>query len=129
MPDKPFAESAERNSGPILEVLRSEFAHCRNVLEIGSGTGQHAIRFASAMEHLQWQTSDLDANHECIKAWITDSGLANGAPPLSLDVRTATLAENCYDGIYSANTAHIMSFVAVQDIRALEEEQLFEPPA
>ena len=116
MPDKPFAESAERNSAPILEVLRSEFAHCRNVLEIGSGTGQHAVRFASAMAHLQWQTSDLDENHEFIKAWITDSGLANIASPLSLDVRTATLPENCYDGIFSANTAHIMSFVAVQDM-------------
>lgn len=116
MPDKVFAESAERNSGPILEVLRSAFAQCRNVLEIGSGTGQHAVRFASTLEYLQWQTSDLDENHESIKAWIADSGLTNIASPLSLDVRTATLPEHCYDGIYSSNTAHIMSYAAVEDM-------------
>ncbi len=116
MPDKRFSEHAERNGGPILEVLRREFARCRSVLEIGSGTGQHAVRFASAMQHLRWQTSDLNENHKFIKPWIADSGLANIASPLSLDVRTAALPEASYDGIYSSNTAHIMSFPAVQSM-------------
>lgn len=113
MPDKKYAEHTDRNGAPILEVLRIEFVRCQNVLEIGSGTGQHAARFAAALEHLRWQTSDLDENHQAIKAWVTDSGLANIAMPLSLDVRTATSPEKLYDGIFSANTAHIMSLDAV----------------
>ena len=119
MSDKQVAPSAERNGGSILEVLRTEFEKCHCVLEIGSGTGQHAVRFASAMEYLQWQTSDLDENHECIKAWIVDAGLGNIAFPLSLDVRTATLPGNSYDGIYSSNTAHIMSLAAVKSMFAI----------
>ena len=130
MPEKRFSEPAERNGRPILEVLRGEFAGCRSVLEIGSGTGQHAVRFASAMQYLRWQTSDLDENHEFIKPWIADSGLANIALPLSLDVRTAALPEASYDGIYSSNTTHIMSFPAVQSMfsiigRALRKSGAF----
>lgn len=119
MSEKHFAESADRNGGPILEVLITEFAHCRNILEIGSGTGQHALRFASAMRHLRWQTSDLDQHHDVIKAWIADSGIANIAAPLLLDVRTASMPRKSYDGIYSSNTAHIMSLDAVKSMFAL----------
>ena len=58
MTEKPFAEAAARNAAPILEVLRREFEDCRAVLEIGSGTGQHAVIFAGELPHLDWQTSD-----------------------------------------------------------------------
>ena len=114
-----FSEYAERNGGPILEVLRTEFAQCRSILEIGTGTGQHAVRFAAAMQHLQWQTSDLAENHDDINAWIADSGLTNISPPLSLNVTTAKLADVGYDGIFSSNTAHIMSYAAVQSMFSL----------
>ena len=74
---KPHAAASERNRQPILEVIDFEFRDCESVLEIGSGTGQHAVYFAEAMPHLTWQTSDLAENHRGIKSWIADSGLAN----------------------------------------------------
>lgn len=119
MTNRPFAESAERNGAPILEVLLQEFSDRSMVLEIGSGTGQHAARFATGMEHLQWQTSDRDENHAGILAWVESSKLPNLLPPLSLDVRTAVLAEQSYDAVFSANTAHIMSFASVEKMFAL----------
>ncbi len=119
MTDKPFADYAERNGGPILDVLKNEFSACKNVLEIGSGTGQHAARFARALPGLKWQTSDLDENHEGIRAWVKDSGLANLLPPLSLDVLTADVTAVSRDAVFSANTAHIMSFAAVTRMFAL----------
>ncbi len=113
MTEQPYAESTARNAEPILEVLRQEFRNCTDVLEIGSGTGQHAVRFASELGHLRWQTSDLDENHAGIRAWIAESGLPNVCAPLSLDVMTAELQAAYYDAVYSSNTAHIMSFDAV----------------
>ena len=58
MDEKPFAPACERNRDPILAVLRSHFSDRTRVLEIGSGTGQHAVHFAAAMPHLVWQTSE-----------------------------------------------------------------------
>jgi cyclopropane fatty-acyl-phospholipid synthase-like methyltransferase len=113
MLNRPFSEYAERNGAPILEVLRREFSDAVTILEIGSGTGQHAHRFASEMPNLTWQTSDLDENHNGIKAWVEDSKLTNLLPPISLDVLTADIVAASFDGVYSANTAHIMSFDAV----------------
>jgi len=119
MRDKPFAVSSERNAAAILEVLHSEFRDCAEVLEIGSGTGQHAVHFAASLDHLHWQSSDLDENHPGIRAWIEDSGLHNIAAPLSLDVRRAVVTQAGYDCVYSANTAHIMSYGAVTNMFAL----------
>jgi len=109
MTDKPNAPASGRNRDAILEVIKREFANCRSVLEIGSGTGQHAVYFADAMPWLQWQTSDLAENHPGIESWIADSGLENVRPPISLDVEHADGLDETYDGIFSANTAHIMS--------------------
>ncbi|MCH7830418.1 MAG: DUF938 domain-containing protein [Proteobacteria bacterium] len=119
MTDKPFAESAERNGVPILNVLQDEFSQSTHVLEIGSGTGQHAARFAAAMRHLQWQTSDLDENHVGIIAWVNAAGLENLLLPLAVDVREADLPAQSFDAVYSANTAHIMSLAAVEKMFAL----------
>lgn len=113
MIEKPFSDSAERNAAPILEVLRHEFSDCTAVLEIGSGTGQHAARFSRSLPHLRWQTSDLDENHSGIHAWVEDAALENLLTPLSLDVMTADVRAKAYDGVYSSNTAHIMSFDGV----------------
>lgn len=112
----PKALACERNKAPILEVLKQEFANSRSVLEIGSGTGQHAVHFASTLQHLSWQTSDLPENHAGIRAWLDHAGLPNTAPPLALDVRHVdddTLSAISFDAIFSANTAHIMPIEAV----------------
>ena len=75
MTDKPDAPATDRNRESILEVLRVEFEHSRSVLEIGSGTGQHAIFFGREFPSIHWQTSDRRENHDGINAWISDSTL------------------------------------------------------
>lgn len=117
--DKPFSVACDRNAGPILEVLETEFRSARDVLEIGSGTGQHAVRFAGALRHLAWQTSDLEQNHPGIRAWLDDAGLPNAIQPLALDVVTADLPAQSYSAVFSANTAHIMGEHAVAAMFAL----------
>lgn len=111
---KPFAESCEQNKHPILDVLREEFASATTVLEIGSGTGQHAVFFAAQLPHLIWQSSDVAAHHAGIQAWIDDSMQANVLPPMELDVLHSSWPAKQYDAIFSANTAHIMSWPAVE---------------
>lgn len=110
---KTCASAASRNAAPILGVLRHELRDCSTVFEIGSGTGQHAVTFAAAMPGLEWQTSDLAQSHTGIEAWIAESGLDNVVAPLSFDVLTAALPGDRYDAVFSANTAHIMSYAAV----------------
>lgn len=115
--DKPFSGASERNREPILAVLRQHFVDRHRVLEIGSGTGQHAVYFAEALPQLIWQTSDRDENHEGIRLWLADAVLPNVKAPLTLDVGGAWPAEQ-YDAIYSANTLHIMSWSEVEQMFA-----------
>jgi cyclopropane fatty-acyl-phospholipid synthase-like methyltransferase len=110
---KPFAESCEENKAPILAVLSRLFAHTRCVLEVGSGTGQHAVHFAAAMPQLVWQTSDVAENLPGIRAWLHEAALANLPDPLILDVQ-ADWPAGPYDGVFSANTAHIMGWPEVE---------------
>ena len=119
MPDRHFAAAAQRNAAPILEVLRHEFADRLAVLEIGSGTGQHAVTFASQLAHLAWQPSDVAENCPGIKAWIADSQLDNVLPPIDLDVRYEDAGDARYDAAFSANTAHIMDLGAVEKMFGL----------
>jgi cyclopropane fatty-acyl-phospholipid synthase-like methyltransferase len=110
---KPSAPACERNRDPILAVLREHFADRRSVLEIGSGTGQHAVYFAKALPHLRWQTSDVAENLLGIRAWLDEESLSNTPPPLLLDVNDAWPAAT-FDAVFSANTLHIMSWTEVQ---------------
>jgi hypothetical protein len=110
---KPFSQACENNKAPILAVLERVFADTCQVLEIGSGTGQHAAHFAPRLPHLNWQTSDLAANHPGINAWIDDSPATNLARPLALDVMEDCWPAGPYDGFYSANTCHIMPWQGV----------------
>jgi hypothetical protein len=110
---KPLAPSSSRNAKSIAGVLSHEFRLCHSVLEIGSGTGQHAVEFADQLDHLSWQTSDLEPSHAGILQWIRESQLQNVRDPLVLDVLTATVEAGAYDAVYSSNTAHIMSYAAV----------------
>lgn len=111
---KPYSESCDQNRVPILEVLRIELAGRSRLLEIGSGTGQHAVYFGPEFPHLLWQTSDVAAMHAGILAWLLDSDAANVLPPVSLDVCGADWPAKGYDAVYSANTAHIMSWPEVE---------------
>jgi cyclopropane fatty-acyl-phospholipid synthase-like methyltransferase len=114
MNDKPYSESCEQNRAPILAILREAFADRRRVLEIGSGTGQHAVYFAAELPHLRWQTADVRAYHPGIAAWLADAALANVLPPLALDVNHDGWHDGRYDAVFSANTLHIMSWPEVQ---------------
>jgi cyclopropane fatty-acyl-phospholipid synthase-like methyltransferase len=111
----PFSEACERNKDQILRVLRGAFAHCAQVLEIGSGTGQHAVYFAHHLPQLRWQPSETAENLEALRARIVAEGPANLAVPLLLDVRAHPWPLAEVDGVFSANTLHIMSWPAVQD--------------
>jgi SAM-dependent methyltransferase len=110
--EPPFSESCERNKRPILKVLQECFDRPGLVLEIGSGTGQHAAYFAAALPHLQWQTSDLPASHDGILAWLERARLPNLLPPLYLDV-TGDWPAGPFDYVFSANTLHIVGWPAV----------------
>lgn len=86
----------------------------RHVLEIGSGTGQHAVAFAGAMPHLIWYTSDRLENHVGIDMWLTESGLGNVRSPITLDVLKDEWPDLNVDAIFSANTIHIMHWEEVE---------------
>lgn len=111
---KPYAESCEQNRDPILTVLREVFAERRRVLEIASGTGQHAVYFGEALPHLSWQTSELPVNHAGIQAWLDEAQLPNVLPPLAIDVNDAAWPLAEVDAIFNANTVHIVSWPAVE---------------
>ena len=122
------SEACERNKGPILEILVSAFAHSRNVLEIGSGTGQHAAHFAAHLPHLTWQPSDTGDYLPGLRERIATERLArkppagalegtpNLRPPLELDVRHQPWPVATVDAVFTANTLHIMGWAAVQDL-------------
>lgn len=110
---KPFSQACENNKQPILAVLREAFAAAGTVLEIGSGTGQHAVFFAAQMPWLRWLPSDCAPNLPGIRAWCDDAALPNLLAPIELDV-TATWPVLQADAVFSANTAHIMPWPAVE---------------
>ncbi|MFC3609146.1 DUF938 domain-containing protein [Stutzerimonas tarimensis] len=114
---KPFSQACENNKAPILKQLQVAFADVARVLEIGSGTGQHAVHFATAMPWLEWQPSDRAENLPGILAWCEEAALPNLRSPLELDVDRPWPGLTV-DGVYSANTAHIMSWPQVERLFA-----------
>lgn len=111
---KPYAESCEKNKAPILAVLRDVFAGRKRVLEIASGTGQHAVYFARELPHLIWQPSEQAQNLAGIQAWLDEAQLPNVLPPLALDVNDARWPVTAVDAIFNANTVHIISWPEVE---------------
>lgn len=109
-----FSAACERNKDPILTILRDVFADRRHVLEIGSGTGQHAVYFGARLPWLVWQTSDLPQNHASIVAWQQEARLPNVLPPLALDAGSRDWPAGPYDAVFTANTCHIMAWQEVQ---------------
>ncbi len=111
---KPYSQACERNKEPILAVLRSVFAEVSSVLELGSGTGQHAVYFGAVLTHLSWRCSDLPANHGGIRLWLDEAKLANVEPPLTLDVDDPEWRVPAVDAAFTANTLHIVSWPQVE---------------
>ena len=115
--DKPNAPSCERNREPIHAVLRAAVVDKRQLLEIGSGTGQHAAFFAGHFPQLIWQTSDRPENLPGIQAWLADANLPNTPAPHALDV-AGTWPDDKYDVVFTANTLHIMAWSDVEQLFA-----------
>ncbi|KRA16965.1 DUF938 domain-containing protein [Lysobacter sp. Root604] len=133
MSGKPHSPSCERNREPILAVLRRHLPARANVLEIGSGTGQHAVHFAAAMPGWVWQCSDRAQHLPGIRAWLDEAALANTPPPFELSAATAPVPgfapppriptdpvalRSGYDAVFSANTLHIMGWPQVEAVFA-----------
>lgn len=121
---KPFSEACLRNQQPIADALHSLLPTAANVLEIGSGTGQHAVFCAQALPHLTWQTSDLPQHHEGMLKWIEDAALDNVLPPLVLDVNQpwplievdqVFTASHVFTAthVFTANTVHYIAWDSV----------------
>jgi len=106
---KPVAESCLQNQQVILEVLQGIFRNEGEVLEIGSGTGQHAVYFAHHMPHLKWQPSDLPDQHAGMQLWLDEVEHERIKSPLALNVDDATWNTEKKDYIFTANTTHIIS--------------------
>ena len=105
---KRFSQHCEKNKHPILEQLSIHFKNSQSVLEIGSGTGQHAVFFASQMPHLTWYTSDLPENHLSVLSWMAESPATNIAPPIAFTIGQDPWPGISVDAVFTANTTHIM---------------------
>jgi len=110
----PHSDACERNKGPILEVLRQVFAGCKHVLEIGSGTGQHAVHFATEMPWLVWQPSEMAEAMPGLRKRIFNEGPSNLRAPIELDVMRPPWDVRRVDGLFTANTLHIMHWPLVE---------------
>jgi cyclopropane fatty-acyl-phospholipid synthase-like methyltransferase len=112
----PFSQACENNKGPILEKLREIFDAPGKVLEVGTGTGQHAEHFARAMPHLQWQPTDHPDAADTCRPRLEQAALPNILPVIELDVATADWPVESFTWAFSANTAHIMSWAEVEQM-------------
>ncbi|SDH35691.1 DUF938 domain-containing protein [Roseospirillum parvum] len=117
--NRQFAPASARNQEPILEVLRRVLPVRGTVLEVASGTGQHAAHFAAALPHLVWQPSDPDrVARDSIAAWAEQAGLPNLAPPLDLDTRQTPWPLARVDALVCINMLHIAPWGAAEALFA-----------
>lgn len=112
----PFSRACENNKAPILDVLSEVFGSPALVLEIGTGTGQHAVHFAQALPHLQWQPSDHPDAANLSRLRLEQAALSNIRPMIELDVGREPWPVSGIDGAFSANTAHIMAWTEVEQM-------------
>lgn len=116
--NKPYSESCDQNRKPIFNIIKPLLADKKNLLEIGSGTGQHAVYFAKSLPHLCWQCSDQADYLAGIQLWLDEANLSNTPAPIQLNVSNDTWPTGPFDAIYSANAVHIMSWRNVVDFIA-----------
>ena len=115
---KQFAPSCDRNKDEIIEVLQEALPPSGLVLEIGSGTGQHAVYFAARLPHLAWQATDLKSNLPSINAWCDEANLPNVRPPLELDLLAEHWPIQSAHAVVCINTTHIVSWPGVENLFA-----------
>jgi len=123
MTDLPFSQACENNKAPILAILKDVLADSHRVLEIGAGTGQHAVHFAPALGHLQWQPSDQAQNLAGIEVWREAYPAANLLAPVEFDLAKPHWPGD-FDAVFSANTLHIVNIEKVQTLFALAGQYL-----
>lgn len=108
-----FAPATERNRGPILEVLRRVLPPAGTVLEIASGTGEHAVFFSRHLAALTWQPTDLDAAARAsIVAWTAEAAITNILAPLALDASQPNWPIEQADAVLAVNMVHISPWAA-----------------
>ena len=120
--ERPFSQACANNQAPILAVLEQAFADRRQVLEIGSGTGQHSVYMAPRLPQLVWQTSDLPEHHAGILAWHATQPAANLRAPLAFDLHSSSwpqTADGAFDAVFTSNTCHIVAWPLVERMFAL----------
>jgi cyclopropane fatty-acyl-phospholipid synthase-like methyltransferase len=127
---KPYSEACLRNQEPIYQILSNWFKKPGTVLEIGCGTGQHAVYMSERLSHLQWQPSDLEEAIEGARLWIEEAGLNNLRSPMMLDLSSDTSDIPRFDYIFTANTVHFVVWKKVENLfniasRHLNENGLF----
>ncbi|ALO43965.1 DUF938 domain-containing protein [Pseudoalteromonas phenolica] len=106
---KPYSQACENNKDPILSKIRRYLTGKERILEVGSGTGQHAVHFARHLPNISWYTADQAMHHEGINAWLDEANLSNLIAPITLDLNHDWPVTEKYDAIYTANTFHIVS--------------------
>ncbi|MEG2045736.1 MAG: DUF938 domain-containing protein [Comamonas sp.] len=115
--ERPFSQACANNQAPILAVLEQAFADRRQVLEIGSGTGQHSVYMAPRLPQLVWQSSDLPEHHAGIRAWHAAQPAANLRTPITFDLQSSTwpqTADGAFDAVFTSNTCHIVAWPLVE---------------
>ncbi|MCW8922304.1 MAG: class I SAM-dependent methyltransferase [Gammaproteobacteria bacterium] len=114
MKNRPYAESCDQNRDAILDIIQPLLVNTRSLLEIGSGTGQHAVYFTEKLPHITWHTSDRAENIEGIKLWLSEADHERLPPPIELDVQQKNWPQMTIDTIFTANTCHIMNQQSVE---------------
>ncbi len=124
MMQKPFAESCVQNQQVILDVLKKLFIEPAEVLELGSGTGQHAVFFAEHLPHLRWQPSDLADQHAGMQMWLDEVEHDRIKAPLVIDVDRGPWPLSDLGYVFTANTTHIVSAAQVESMFRYVAESL-----
>ncbi|MDH3343213.1 MAG: class I SAM-dependent methyltransferase [Gammaproteobacteria bacterium] len=114
MHNKPYADSCDQNRDSILNIIQPLLLNSSSVLEIGSGTGQHAAYFSKKLPHLIWNTSDRAENIEGIKLWLSETDTKQTPQPVELDVTQEVWPRISFDTVFTANTCHIMNQQSVE---------------
>ncbi|MGJ8668343.1 MAG: DUF938 domain-containing protein [Oceanococcus sp.] len=108
MIEKPYAPACERNAEAIYQVLQQHLPSTAHILEVGSGTGQHAVTFAQQQSHWLWQCSDRAEQLPGIGAWLEELPAERLPAPMALDLLNDAWPSIQFDAVFSANTLHIM---------------------